>query len=123
VFRYGCVQCGKKVTTFVLIFDTRENMFGQIEEFTVRKIGQWPPCYTGIPRGVESALDKPELELYRKGATSIAESYGIGALAYFRRAIEDAVPALLDLVEEAARLEKDDAIIAAVARARRAPDD
>ncbi len=118
-FRYQCAQCRRNVVTFFLSFVTeRHPQFPHVQSFTVRKIGQWPPWYTGVPREVEKALDEGELELYRKGATSIAESYGIGALAYFRRAIEDAVPGLLDLVEEAARLEQNDDVIAAVARAR-----
>ncbi len=118
-FRYICAQCGRSVTTFFLSFEVdHRHPSPFLESFNVRKIGQWPPWYTGVPRDVEKALDKGEIELYRKGATSIAESYGIGALAYFRRAIEDAVPGLLDLVEEAARLEQNDDVIAAVARAR-----
>lgn len=118
-FRYKCAQCGRNVVTFFLSFNTKRHpQFPHVETFTMRKIGQWPPCYTGVPREVEKTLEKDELELYQKGATSIAESYGIGALAYFRRAIEDAVPGLLDLVEEAAKLEQNDEVIVAVARAR-----
>jgi hypothetical protein len=118
-FRYKCLQCGKTHVTYFLFFEsTRHPEVPVVESFTVRKVGQWPAWFTGVPRNVEKALDKDELELYRKGATSIAESYGIGALAYFRRAIEDAVPELLDLVEDAAKLEQNDAVVAAVARAR-----
>jgi hypothetical protein len=49
----------------------------------------------------------------------MSQAYGIGALAYFRRIVEDAVGALLNLVEEAAEADRDTEAKASVEAARK----
>ncbi len=63
----------------------------------LRKFGQVPPQHAELPRQVERGLPKPAVEMYKKGLTSLAHGYGLAALAYFRRVIEDATNEVLDL--------------------------
>jgi hypothetical protein len=42
-------------------------------------------------------------KLYKKGLVDFNLGYGIGAVGYFRRVLENNINALLDLIEEAAR--------------------
>lgn len=68
----------------------------------VTKIGQFPPLSRRIPRDVERILDKTEVDLYRKAITSRHLRYGIGALAYLRRIVEDQMNTIIDLLADAA---------------------
>ncbi len=55
------------------------------------------------PAEIAKNLDKDDSDLYRKALTSRNFGYGIGALAYLRRIVENKMNDLLDLIEEAVR--------------------
>jgi hypothetical protein len=55
------------------------------------------------PRDLAKILGKEDTALYKKVLIDASISHGVGALAYFRRVIENKVNQLIDLVAEAAR--------------------
>lgn len=72
---------------------------------TFQKIGQFPPLEERISKTLEKQLSKgdgQDLDLYRKALRSRNHNYGIGALAYLRRVVENRMNSLLDLIQEAA---------------------
>lgn len=91
---------------------------GDFRMFTFCKIGQTPAWDIQPPKEVEKALTPENLDLYKKGLVCMSQSYGIGAVGYFRRVVENAADKLLDLVEAAATADGDDAALSAVREAR-----
>jgi len=57
------------------------------------KLGQWPAQSIDPPKKAK-LLGKQTEEFYKKGLTSFQHGFGLGALAYFRRVVEDAAPSL-----------------------------
>lgn len=91
----------------------------------LRKLGQWPPQEVEPVREVEKALGEQTLEMYRKGLTSLSHGYGLAAVAYFRRVVEDATSAVLNLAieaAEAAEREEDAARVRQIKESRPADD-
>lgn len=70
------------------------------------KAGQFPPLQKEPPQRLAKKLSKVDLDLYRKALTSRNEAYGLGALAYLRRVVENRMNDLLDLLHEAAKQEE-----------------
>ncbi len=64
------------------------------------KAGQYPKLEIKVPKEFGEALGDKR-PLYVKGMTLRHNAYGIGALTYFRRLIEDTTDEMLDLLEEA----------------------
>lgn len=121
--QYTCVHCRRAAQHFWVLVDALEGAspvlpIPGILTFGVQKIGQWPSWSIAVPREIERALEDAEFALYRKALVCMSQSYGIGALAYFRRIIENTVGELLGLVEEAATAEGDQKALAAVREAR-----
>jgi len=75
------------------------------------KVGQWPPLLIDPPPELAKALGTEDTELYKKALTNGNSAFGIGALAYFRRVIENKVNMILDLIGNAAQLANFDAKI------------
>jgi hypothetical protein len=65
----------------------------------VEKAGQYPKLEITIPKDFGEALGDKRTP-YIKGMTLRHHSYGIGALTYFRRLIEDTTDEMLDLLKE-----------------------
>ncbi|HWO16523.1 MAG TPA: hypothetical protein VNM89_07410, partial [Solirubrobacterales bacterium] len=72
-----------------------------------------------VPNRLAKVLGKVGTEHFRKGASSLRVGRGIGAVAYFRRIVEDHVDDLLCVLEEAALAEEN---VARVERIRAAKD-
>jgi len=71
----------------------------------IQKIGQFPPLEERISKVLAKQLaagDAGDLDLYRKALRSRNNNYGIGALAYLRRMVENRMNGLLDLIRDAA---------------------
>ena len=68
------------------------------------KVGQYPPLSIDPSPLLAKALGAEDNALYRKALTNGNYSFGIGALAYLRRVIENKVNMLLDLIADAARI-------------------
>lgn len=84
----------------------------------VRKVGQSPAWSVATPPEIAVTLQGQSLEFYRRGVLCMSQGFGLGAVAYFRRVVEDATNTILGLVEEAARLEGNTAALAAIAEAK-----
>jgi len=93
---YVCKNCGRSRVTYFILWkqDGKQGCF--------LKVGQDPPLSILPPIELKLALD--DLELYKKGLTSRNNAFGIGALAYLRRVVENRMNELLDLVAEAAKV-------------------
>jgi hypothetical protein len=119
---FWCAQCGQTNVEFRFKFAPSPFLEGGGEaarpHFTIRKYGQWPGWSISPPREIEAALDAVNLDLYKKALVCMSQAYGLGAVAYFRRVIENELPALLDLVEEAATADADEEALDTVRRAR-----
>ncbi len=68
------------------------------------KVGQYPPLSIEPSAELSKALGEEDTALYKKALVNGNYAFGIGALAYFRRVIENKVNLLLDLIGEAAEL-------------------
>lgn len=91
---YACKNC-EKSTFLVWVLWWRD---GSITK--VMKGGQYPKLEITIPKEFQRALGDKR-SLYLRGMTSRHNGYGIGALTYFRRLIEDTTDEMLGLLEEA----------------------
>jgi len=114
VVQYVCTHCGKE--NIHLWFDqantNRKNAdgaYGGTTRSVFRKLGQWPSQQIEPDREISKALSQPLLDFFKKGLTSLNHGYGLGALAYFRRVVEDASTVLIDLFAERAAAEGDQA--------------
>ena len=75
--------------------------------YRFRKMGQWPAWSIRPDPALEKALTPEDRELYRKALMNMSAGYGLGALAYFQRIVENETTRLLDVVAELARDEED----------------
>ena len=112
VWSYVCVQCAKAFRTIWLAIDAKGTVT------SVRKIGQEPPWSTRIEKSIASNLSESDLELYRKALLNASQGFGIGALAYFRRLVEQEVDALLGVLEETATIDEDTVALERLAAAK-----
>jgi len=101
---YLCAACGWPRSFLVEVGDITETHSPTYSAHAkwIRKLGQSPPWRMEISKEVEKALGDLA-GLYRKGFECEGESFGIGALAYYRRIVEDFVLVLLE--QKAKRLE------------------
>lgn len=91
---YKCRNC-EKTELHVFVIWWRKNGVVYLS-----KVGQHPKLAVTIPKEFERALGAKR-DLYVKGMTSRHSGYGIGAMSYFRRLIEDTTDEMLDLLEGA----------------------
>jgi hypothetical protein len=97
---YACRNC--RVRFNVWFFWRR--VTGRVAETKVlaTKVGQYPPLDIPLPKELQRALGD-SADLWKKGLRSRHQGYGIGALAYFRRVVEDSTARLLGLLAAAMR--------------------
>ncbi len=91
---YSCVLCEKEYIRFYLWRDAQKR--------EMMKVGQHPEPSIAIPKPLEKSL-KDSAQHYRKGLICFNQGYGIGAVAYFRRVVEEHTNELIDVVAELAR--------------------
>ena len=103
VIAYMCSHCEKQiVTVWFSEVKKRTTASGPMLQI-FRKHGQWPAMSIQPDREIEKAFkDESTLDLFKKGLTSLSQGYGIGALAYFRRVVEQAAMTLIDIAAEQA---------------------
>jgi hypothetical protein len=91
---------------------------------TMRKVGQWPPWHDRISADIEHALEQngEQLDLYKKASDCMRFGYGVGALAYFRRVVEDTADTILEIIRDTAQAEGDEKAAAAADDARQGKD-
>jgi hypothetical protein len=98
VKEYRCNNCRNNVTRYYFFWQGYQD--GTSRFF---KAGQYPPLQKEPPQRLAKKLNKVDLDLYRKALTSRNDAYGLGALAYLRRVVENRMNDLLDLLHEAAK--------------------
>jgi hypothetical protein len=64
----------------------------------VQKIGQHPPLSIEIPKTLAKNLGEGATSLYKKGLINRNQGYGLGALTYIRRVVEDKTDELIEVV-------------------------
>src|SRR5215469_9132828 len=99
---YTCKNCGVSNQHYLFIW--QENKDNNI----FIKVGQYPPLTIEPSSEMEKVLGAEDSELYKKGLIEFQFGHGIGAVAYFRRVLENKINALLDLIEEATKNQKVD---------------
>lgn len=92
---FGCQNCREERFAVWLVV----TILGK-DRVRLTKAGQYPRLEVTLPRAFQEALGD-RVSLYRKGMTSRHSGYGIGALTYFRRLIEDTTDEMLDFLEQA----------------------
>jgi len=67
----------------------------------VQKVGQFPPLSISIPKALEKNLGD-HAALYKKALMSRNEGFGLGAVCYIRRVVEDKTEDLIEVVAQLA---------------------
>ncbi len=104
---YRCKNCAKadgKSNNIHYLFIWKESEDGNGGLFM--KVGQYPPLSIEPSPELAKALGKEDAALYKKALIDANFNHGIGAVAYFRRVLENKINLLLDLIAEAARIEQ-----------------
>jgi hypothetical protein len=78
LYLYTCHLCGKSNVTYLLNMNSN----------TAIKVGQFPAPSANIPNQIEKRLGASAI-FYRRALTSRNQGYGLGAVAYLRRVIEN----------------------------------
>lgn len=86
-------------------------------QFELRKLGQWEPWSIEPDAALLAVMSEEDADLYKKGLTNASQGYGLGALVYFRRVVENETDRLLAALERVAKEDGDDATLAALADA------
>lgn len=68
----------------------------------VQKIGQYPAQSIEIPRGLEKNLGEEAIILYKRALVNRNYGYGLGAVTYIRRVVEDKTNELIEVAAELA---------------------
>jgi hypothetical protein len=87
-----CRNCGREAVKIYFRWETRG------AETCFEKVGRYPKAEINPPKELAKALGS-HLNFYRSGLTLRQHGYGLGALVYFRRIVEETTEALLDLIE------------------------
>ena len=98
--RYYCRNCKEDSQVrfyFYWLHDTEDNAG------IVFKVGQHPPLEEYISPVLESQLQGESLDFYQKALRCRNFNYGLAAVAYLRRVVENKMNALLDLIAEVAK--------------------
>lgn len=94
---YRCRNCATETVRFYFYWGPAEN------RSLFMKVGQYPPLEERILPELEKRLKAEDLDFYKKALRCRNFNYGLAALAYLRRVVENRMNDLLDLVAEAAR--------------------
>lgn len=119
ILNYTCGLCPReKQEQMSVITRSIEMGRGGYSAIKVQKIGQFPPQSITIDRDLEKRLGD-SAPLYKNALICRGVNFGIGALAYLRRVVENKTNELIDVVaEQAASYGTDSTIIDAIRAAR-----
>jgi hypothetical protein len=76
-------------------------VFFQHQEAVLTKVGEFPEPQVNAPKDLK--LSTEDLKLYRRALTCRQNKFGIGAIAYLRRVVENSLNLLFDLVIDVCR--------------------
>jgi hypothetical protein len=102
---YSCVLCGKdSVLVLYQLLDWKQRgpNSTNYSHHAVKKVGQEPAASIEIPADLSERLGATG-EHYKKALVCRNSNYGIGAVAYMRRVIEEKTDELIDVVIELAQ--------------------
>lgn len=68
----------------------------------IQKIGQFPPLSVNIPKVLKKNLGEVAALLYKKSQVNRNEGYGLAAVTYIRRVVEDKTDELIEVVAQLA---------------------
>jgi hypothetical protein len=91
---YTCRNCGENEAHYSFIW--QEQKTGTI----FLKVGQYPPLTIEPSPELAKALGTEDTLLYKKALIDANYNHGLGAVAYFRRVLENKVNLILDLIAE-----------------------
>jgi hypothetical protein len=83
----------------------------------VQKVGQYPAQSIDVPKGLEKNLGEEAIGLYKKGLINRNLGYGLGAVTYIRRVVEDKTNELINVAAQLAESHNVDAQIVKQIRA------
>jgi hypothetical protein len=83
----------------------------------VSKVGQYPPLSINISTALQKSLGKEATTLYKKALITRNEGYGLAAVGYIRRVVEDKTNELIEVATQLAEFHKVDAATVAKMRA------
>ena len=92
LYKYQCVKCTDDAVYFLIV---------ELKSGARMKAGQFPRESVRVPSGIQKRLGA-SAEFYRSALTCRNEGYGLAAVAYFRRVVEDKTNELIDVVADAA---------------------
>jgi hypothetical protein len=87
---------------------------------TFTKVGQSEPPDVRVPSLLAKTMTEEDRRLYARALTCAAHGFGLGALAYMRRVVENERSRLLDLRETEATEANDQAMLARISAAKSA---
>lgn len=93
---YTCTDCGREEMDIFTVGYIR----GDASQGWVEKIGQYPPYRIEPSRNMKRFLKRDDEDLYKKALICLSQSYGLGALAYLRRVVENQAREFLLLLAE-----------------------
>lgn len=88
-YTYSCHLCNDRDVQFMIFASGEVHM----------KVGQFPAQSTAITPSIKKRLGDSAI-FYRRALTCRNEGFGLGAVAYFRRVVEDKTNELIDVVVE-----------------------
>jgi hypothetical protein len=77
----------------------------------VQKFGQYPAQSIDVPNGLQKNLGEEAINLYKKGLVNRNSGYGLGAVTYIRRVVEDKTDELIEVAAQLAESHNVDAAI------------
>lgn len=98
--QYSCKNCGSTLVCYFSL-DHLDNDDPTKSVTAFMKTGQWPEPEINPPRDLK--LNESNLKLYRRALACRQNSYGIGAIAYLRRVVENSLSLLVDMVIDVCR--------------------
>lgn len=104
--QYKCADCEEHHLHFIIRGFLRG---GDASQAFVEKIGQHPPLRIQPSAEMRNFLGEEHTDLYKKALVSLSQGYGLGALAYMRRVVEDKAREILELVSSLLEAEGADA--------------
>jgi len=108
--RYQCGLCRKKYLTVMYRVSetTKRSIMGpagteyRYDIAQVQKIGQFPPLSIAIPKALQKNLGVSSTDLYKKSLISRNTNFGLGAVTYIRRVVQDKTDELIEVVAKLA---------------------
>ncbi len=123
IAQYVCVNCGERYLTVMYReveaeTRTRPRVASSISRASlagarnnterivtkVQKIGQYPPLSIQIAKPLEKNLGKDQAAVYKRAIICRNEGYGLAAVSYIRRVIEDKTEELIEVVAQMAEV-------------------